>query len=190
MPRRGRVLWSGTSGRPSRMPTKRNEPAHCGLKSFLVSSLFRFCSICCAHLSASRLKFTSVSTTIRSLLFCADAIIERKECDHKVGRHELKLKVPASPHSLARLLRPYIYQTIPHARTEMCFQESGGGQILHPPSVPFKLYQGEVLQYKPGTRDWVESSLKAVFSPSLALPPPEGSLLDNSFKFLSFDKPF
>ena len=49
MPRRGRVLWSGTSGRPSRMPTKRNEPAHCGRKSFLFSSLFRFCNICCAH---------------------------------------------------------------------------------------------------------------------------------------------
>ena len=31
-------------------------------------------------------------------------------------------------------------------------------QILHPPSVQFKLYQGEVFQYKPGTRDWVEST--------------------------------
>ena len=30
MPRRGRVLWSGTSERPSRMPTKRNKPAHYG----------------------------------------------------------------------------------------------------------------------------------------------------------------
>ena len=40
----------------------------------------------------------------------------------------------------------------------MRFQESGGGQILHPPSVQFKLYQGEVLQYKPSTRDWVDST--------------------------------
>ena len=42
------------------------------------------------------------------------------------------------------------------------FQESGGGQILHHPSVQFNLYQGEVLQYKPGTRDWVDSTQSLV----------------------------
>ena len=36
------------------------------------------------------------------------------------------------------------------ARTEMRFQESGGG-VSPPPSVQFKLYQGEVLPYNPGT---------------------------------------
>ena len=35
----------------------------------------------------------------------------------------------------------------------MRFQDSGGVQILPPPSVQFKLYQGEVLQYKPGASD-------------------------------------
>ena len=35
---------------------------------------------------------------------------------------------------------------------------SGGVKILHPPSVQFNLYQGEVLPYNPGTRDWVEST--------------------------------
>ena len=40
-----------------------------------------------------------------------------------------------------------------HARTELVFQESGGGGISPPPSVQFKLYQGEVLQYKPGASD-------------------------------------
>ena len=34
----------------------------------------------------------------------------------------------------------------------------GGGQILHHPSIQFKLYQGEVLPYNPGTRVWVEST--------------------------------
>ena len=43
-----------------------------------------------------------------------------------------------------------------HERTERGLEESGGGRILHPPSVQFKLYQGEVLPYNPGTRDWVE----------------------------------
>ena len=43
-------------------------------------------------------------------------------------------------------------------RTERGLEESGGGRILHPPSVQFKLYQGEVFQYKTGTRDWVEST--------------------------------
>ena len=38
------------------------------------------------------------------------------------------------------------------------FGSQGGGQILHPPSVQFNLYQGEVLPYNPGTRDWVEST--------------------------------
>ena len=45
-----------------------------------------------------------------------------------------------------------------HARTELVIQDSGGVQILPPPSVQFKLYQGEVLQYKPSTRDWVDST--------------------------------
>ena len=45
-----------------------------------------------------------------------------------------------------------------HARTVRRLEDSGGVQILHPPSVQFKLYQGEVFQYKPGTRDWVEST--------------------------------
>ena len=44
------------------------------------------------------------------------------------------------------------------ARTELGFRDSGGVQILHPPSVQFNLFQGEVLPYNPGTRDWVESS--------------------------------
>ena len=43
-------------------------------------------------------------------------------------------------------------------RTERGLEESGGGRILHPPSVQFKLYQGEVLPYNPGTRVWVEST--------------------------------
>ena len=59
-----------------------------------------------------------------------------------------------------------------HARTELGFQDPGTGWI--PPSrqdstqsaqsldgsplVQFKLYQGEVLPYNPGTRDWVEST--------------------------------
>ena len=42
------------------------------------------------------------------------------------------------------------------ARTELGFRDSGG--ILHPPSVQLNLYQGEVLPYNPGTRDWVEST--------------------------------
>ena len=33
-----------------------------------------------------------------------------------------------------------------HARTERGLEESGGLQILHPPPVQFKLYQGEVLR--------------------------------------------
>ena len=45
-----------------------------------------------------------------------------------------------------------------HARTELVFQDPGTGWIPPSPLVQFKLYQGEVLQYKPGTRDWVEST--------------------------------
>ena len=45
-----------------------------------------------------------------------------------------------------------IFITI-HARTELVFQESGGGGFSPPPSVQFKLYQGEVLQYNPGASD-------------------------------------
>ena len=66
-----------------------------------------------------------------------------------------KTNLSLSPHknpSILSLTRPY------HARTELGFRDSGGGQILHPPSVQFNLYQGEVLPYNPGTRDWVEST--------------------------------
>ena len=41
-------------------------------------------------------------------------------------------------------------------RTDCCFCTLRG-KILPPPSVQFNLYQGEVLPYNPGTRDWVES---------------------------------
>ena len=39
-----------------------------------------------------------------------------------------------------------------HARTVRRIQDSGGGGTP-PPSVQFKLYQGEVLQYKSGDSD-------------------------------------
>ena len=45
-----------------------------------------------------------------------------------------------------------------HARTELGFQDPGTGWIPPSPLVQFKLYQGEVLPYNPGTRDWVEST--------------------------------
>ena len=45
-----------------------------------------------------------------------------------------------------------------HARTVRRLQVSGTGWIPPSPFVQFKLYQGEVFQYKPGTRDWVEST--------------------------------
>ena len=44
-------------------------------------------------------------------------------------------------------------ETSTHARTVRRLRDSGGVQILPPPSVQFKLYQGEVLQYKPGASD-------------------------------------
>ena len=46
-----------------------------------------------------------------------------------------------------------------HARTELGFQDPGTGWIPPSPLVQFKLYQGEVLPYNPGTRDWVESTM-------------------------------
>ena len=48
--------------------------------------------------------------------------------------------------------------TLNHARTVRRLQVSGTGWIPPSPFVQFKLYQGEVFQYKPGTRDWVEST--------------------------------
>ena len=48
--------------------------------------------------------------------------------------------------------------TSDRARTERRLQVSGTGWIPPSPFVQFKLYQGEVFQYKPGTRDWVEST--------------------------------
>ena len=40
-----------------------------------------------------------------------------------------------------------------HRRTELVFQDSGTGWIPPSPLVQFKLYQGEVFQYKPGASD-------------------------------------
>ena len=72
-------------------------------------------------------------------------------------------------------------------RTVRRLEDSGGVQILHPPSVQFKLYQGEVLRRglyqelggihpvptKICTRNWVQSTsprfLKAPYSPSVEL---------------------
>ena len=49
-------------------------------------------------------------------------------------------------------------RVVNHARTELVFQDPGTGWIPPSPLVQFKLYQGEVLPYNPGTRDWVEST--------------------------------
>ena len=53
-------------------------------------------------------------------------------------------------------------------------------QILHPPSVQFKLYQGEVFQYKPGTRDWVESTQTE--TPEIALRSERGQRLSRQHR--------
>ena len=59
-----------------------------------------------------------------------------------------------NPHGLLEALRGP--QT--PGGTAVGFRDSGGVQNLHPPLVQFKLYQGEVLPYNPGTRVWVEST--------------------------------
>ena len=56
------------------------------------------------------------------------------------------------------ILKEFIIQSTYHARTELGFQDPGTGWIPPSPLVQFKLYQGEVPPYNPGTRDWVEST--------------------------------
>ena len=75
-------------------------------------------------------------------------------------------------------------------RTVRRLEDSGGVQILHPPSVQFKLYQGEVLRRglyqelggihpvptKVCTRDWVQSTQSEI--PESALQSERGEFVE------------
>ena len=63
-----------------------------------------------------------------------------------------------------------------HARAVRRLQVSGTGWI---PFVQFKLYQGDVFQYKPGTRDWVESTQSE--TPESALRSERGYILSRVY---------
>ena len=101
--------------------------------SRLIASASRFCSPVYFGLilvSASRLQFTSVSTTIRNLLFCADAIRQAKI---KWGVTNLNLTFQLPLTLLPACFDPKFTRRSPTHGLKCAFRSQEGGRFCTPP---------------------------------------------------------